>query len=278
MVDSLDNEKDDEYEFTGDSEEEYTPSEHGDMNVGGPEVNLNAEPELEEPFDPMEGGILGEGSPMRKMLTYAGIGVGTVLIALYLNYRGKSVDEQQGLPDQESAQIVSQAVPPVAIKPAPAPAPVVVSPQMVEAPVVLNEQAKEQLSAFADQIRSNQLSIDNIGVRVQSLESSITKMNAVIDRIDKRLKPQEVKKTPVVKKKPVRKAKKVVRRPVHRDLVGLKAVVPGRAWIQTASGYMLTVRVGQRIPGLGRVKAIDAPAGKVVTSSGAVIGYGPGDY
>lgn len=57
----------------------------------------------------------------------------------------------------------------------------------------------------------------------------------------------------------------------------LKALVPGRAWLQTAGGETTTVTIGDRLPGYGIVQMINTQQGIVTTSSGAIIGYGAKD-
>lgn len=53
----------------------------------------------------------------------------------------------------------------------------------------------------------------------------------------------------------------------------VEAVVPQRAWLQTASGATLTVMMGDDVPSLGSVTGIDPYTGNVTTSSGVVIKY-----
>ncbi|TAL63648.1 MAG: hypothetical protein EPN79_15960 [Burkholderiaceae bacterium] len=50
----------------------------------------------------------------------------------------------------------------------------------------------------------------------------------------------------------------------------LKAVVTGRAWFQTTAGTTITASVGDNVPGYGTVEAIDADAGVVRFTNGAV--------
>lgn len=49
------------------------------------------------------------------------------------------------------------------------------------------------------------------------------------------------------------------------------AVIPGRAWLKQADGSILTVIEGDNLGDYGKVLAIDAPAGAVVTSSGITL-------
>lgn len=53
----------------------------------------------------------------------------------------------------------------------------------------------------------------------------------------------------------------------------LRAIIPGRAWIEGSNGEADSVAVGNKIKNYGKVTAIDADAGKVVTSSGKDITY-----
>lgn len=62
-----------------------------------------------------------------------------------------------------------------------------------------------------------------------------------------------------------------------RAVFHLKAVVPGRAWLESCTGILITVKVGDPIRGYGIVKAINATQGWVGMSSGTVIRYGPND-
>jgi intracellular multiplication protein IcmG len=57
----------------------------------------------------------------------------------------------------------------------------------------------------------------------------------------------------------------------------LKALVPGRAWIQSPDGAATTVTLGDRLPGYGIIQMINTDQGIVTTSSGAIIQYGTKD-
>lgn len=57
----------------------------------------------------------------------------------------------------------------------------------------------------------------------------------------------------------------------------LKSVISGRAWLETGKGKLITVKVGDTIPGYGEVTSISPTEGLVGTSSGMTITYGPND-
>lgn len=49
------------------------------------------------------------------------------------------------------------------------------------------------------------------------------------------------------------------------------AIIPGRAWLKTRDGRTITVTEGDDVEGYGKVLAIDAPSGVVITSSGVML-------
>jgi hypothetical protein len=57
----------------------------------------------------------------------------------------------------------------------------------------------------------------------------------------------------------------------------LKAVIVGRAWLESGDGNLITVKQGDVIPEYGTINKIDHNEGWVETSSGLVIGYGRND-
>ena len=53
----------------------------------------------------------------------------------------------------------------------------------------------------------------------------------------------------------------------------VQALIPGRAWLRTSNGGILTVRIGDSIPGYGMVESIDPSQGVITTSSGETIQF-----
>jgi hypothetical protein len=88
----------------------------------------------------------------------------------------------------------------------------------------------------------------------------------------------QVAKPPQAPVKPIVKIKRVV---VYRPFYTVRAVVPGRAWLQQKVDQhivsLITVKVGDFLPGYGRVQMINSRQGKVWTSWGNVINYGSND-
>lgn len=289
MADRLDDDKmeDEEYEFGGeatpDAESSFTP-EYEDFGAQAEaEANLDLEGD-ETPQMPMDG-----PSPLvKKLMTYGAMAVATVALGFYLMHseQSKRTEADGALPEATPAVAKLQADQPLNLTPAPEPTPEpevqqavpVVEPVSVTptpAPAVSAEQA-EQMTGLAKQVESNKLSLDNVQVRLESLQDSIKQG---MDSLQ-----SDIKNLKVTPKPDVKPYKAVKRRPqpvVHREPrehLSVKAIVPGRAWIGSSLGFNRTVTVGDHLPGYGKVHKIDAANGRVVTSSGTVIVYGPGDF
>lgn len=65
--------------------------------------------------------------------------------------------------------------------------------------------------------------------------------------------------------------------PIPAQTYHLKSLITGRAWIEDTEGELLTVKVGDIVPGYGKVTGIDPEGGLVTTASGTNITYGPND-
>jgi intracellular multiplication protein IcmG len=53
----------------------------------------------------------------------------------------------------------------------------------------------------------------------------------------------------------------------------IQAMLPGRAWLITNSGSVMSVRLGEQLPGYGTIDTMDPVEGKILTSSGRIIEY-----
>lgn len=300
------NEKFEEEEYSG--EEEYI-SEYEEP-IGATEI----EPEVQETpvgasADMGQGGMSPQ---IRKMMTWGVIGLGTVLVALYLNFSEKAKRAQaldEGTVDQNSQiapapdlaeqqpeapepQTSSAAESPAPSVPAEAEATATTSPASDETTPVQAEttaatgtvssevaadlaQEKERVTALSQRVKENQSMISSVLIRLNTLEQSINSMSETLKSIDSKVNKPIIK--PEVKKAAVAPKPVAKKRELHR-VYGLKAILPGRAWIESASGDSRSIAVGDRIPGHGTVKMINSVEGYVLTTSGTMIVYGPGDF
>jgi hypothetical protein len=105
--------------------------------------------------------------------------------------------------------------------------------------------------------------------RVQGLESSFSLSNQAVEGLSHqgaRMKPADQSSSFLAPKPP-----EAAPEGPHYTV---EAVVPQRAWLQTSDGSTMTVMMGDEVPHLGTVVAIDPYSGNVTTSSGTVIKYG----
>lgn len=166
---------------------------------------------------------------------------------------------------------------------------VVKSNPVVAQPTPVVVQPNSQLLNQLDSIKSNQTSNqnamsslqDNIsGLKSQltkasannaELAQSVTSLTAEVKLLSDQVNANSKKLAP----KPKKKTKSgYTPKPITYSL---KAVVPGRAWLQSSDGGSYSVAVGDKLAQYGRVKAIDDNSGDVYTTSGKTISYGPND-
>lgn len=130
----------------------------------------------------------------------------------------------------------------------------------VQAHAVDNKQQintiKNNLSQLSNSVSNVQDTLDSMGQQLQSISSQLTQQRSAIQA----LKP----------KKPKRITKRAI---PPRTVYYIQAIMPGRAWLVKPDGTSITVNVGDRLAGYGKITAIAPTQGVVKTSAGVVIGY-----
>lgn len=127
----------------------------------------------------------------------------------------------------------------------------------------------EALDAIQQQNTALRQQVSTLSTRLQGLESSFNQSNQAIEGLSQqvvKIKTNDQSPSVAVPAPP---------QAVSTDVqYSVEAVVPQRAWLQTADGSTITVMIGDDVPGLGAVVAIDPYSGNVTTSSGSVLKYG----
>ena len=118
----------------------------------------------------------------------------------------------------------------------------------------LLENNKSKMAALESKIASNAELISDLKAMLSSLSYNVN----------------QIKKGLIKKPKPVKKAKVI---PVKLKVFSLKAMIHGRAWVESNEGEFMTVKVGDQLPTYGRVIYIDEALGVVKTNSGRDIRY-----
>lgn len=149
----------------------------------------------------------------------------------------------------------------------------------------LSSQAQTELSQLKLLLNQQQTAITQVGQQMnqfttslgtvarehQQLSGAVTSLGKKVAELSQKIDALHKKPS---KKEPVVKSKKVV---VPKVTYYLRALVPGRAWIQNAKGQSRSVSVGNTLPQYGTVIAINPQRGIVLTSSGRLIRYGKND-
>lgn len=137
------------------------------------------------------------------------------------------------------------------------------------------QQLEQQTVAHTANMRTIQADLTGIRNTLMTVNSQLTTLASGLDTVNKRLERKKPPVKPVkVRKRRVKPARK---RAIRREVYFIQAVIPGRAWLKSEKRSTITVSIGTRLPGYGVITRIDPQRGRVMTSSGRIIRYGPGD-
>lgn len=135
-----------------------------------------------------------------------------------------------------------------------------------------------ELSDVRKMASNNQAAIQGVEQQLNTLQNSVvglsqdqTQLNEAVAQLATEFKQLAVE---------VKQPKRVVKRstPVAKPVVYyLRAVVPGRAWIYGSNGRSASITLGDQVKQYGKVLAINAEEGIVLTSSGKVIEFSSTD-
>lgn len=138
-----------------------------------------------------------------------------------------------------------------------------------------------RLNALEQQGNNNQAGIDKLNTEMADVQNTLAAMNAKLTDLTTAMQAvtaQYAEQQERLKMQEAAKHAKVSRRHwAVRPIYYVRALVPGRAWLSTKNGGTVTVGLGGNLPGYGIVQVIDTNQGTVTTSTGAIIGYNPGD-
>lgn len=152
-----------------------------------------------------------------------------------------------------------KVITPVAQVPAP-PSPEVISLMQQ------NQANREELDKMAENVNKTQSALQSMQDKLDSLTQTINELSAQ-NQILKETLHKPATKHPTKK----RAARKM-------ESYHIKAIIPGRVWLESDSGKVATLRVGDNLPGYGIIQLISPQQGLVMTSSGMAIQYGANDF
>lgn len=138
------------------------------------------------------------------------------------------------------------------------------------------EQSTSKIGTVNQQLSQLSNSVANVQSTLQAISNQLQSINSTLQQQQAEIAVLKAQKRPVYKPRVVRKRYRAPRRVIKRTVYYIQAMLPGRAWLILPNGSTITVTVGSRLPGYGRVRSIDPIRGIVKTSSGAIIRYKSG--
>ena len=264
MDDKTTTSPDAEYKFTGLDETPTDVAGSADPAVGG-EAPASMPP---------------SGSSLGKINWHKLIVPGAITLAIFLLYgifnfynnRDTRAVEQQKIQAQEVAAkqqevISAPAIKEVVVQPAPS---FLNNDQITQVQAAVQQKisaAEQEISSNRDQISSLKDAISKAQQDISSVGQNINQLTGVTQQL---LVEIQQLKAPKIKPK-----KKVVKPlPIYH----VRAIVPGRVWLESADGKSVTLRVGDSLEGYGTVDVISPRQGMVLMSNGSYIQYGVNDF
>jgi intracellular multiplication protein IcmG len=134
-----------------------------------------------------------------------------------------------------------------------------------------NEGIQTQVETLAQMAQQNQAEVQQLQGNLQQTQSLLAQMGKNMDNLGSQIQNLN-QKLARVNLSNVRGARVIKMAP--RAVYRVRAIIPGRAWLENSVGRTLTVQTGDEISRYGQVLIIDAAQGVVVTSSGDTIRFG----
>lgn len=254
MADDNENEFEEEFDF--ESEDDLLES---------------AESEFGE--EPVDYGSTGE-SKLPPLPVLIGGGAAGLVLLIAIGYFVFSGDEEPAPPP-----------PPPIVEPEPEPAPPPPPPSPWDTGDALSDEPKITPKDVVDKIESQEKQINQ---KIQALEMKLNELLSKLSRIDQQMVASTRDITDVnLKLEAINQELKMMAAPppVMKEEAKVEplsnaytnptftvhAIIPGRAWLKSRDGNTITVTEGDEIEGYGKVLAIDAPSGVVITSSGVML-------
>ncbi len=138
----------------------------------------------------------------------------------------------------------------------------------------LSKTENQNKESFADKKELQQLE-KNVAILQQDLSklaAFMIEMQNQTDALNQKMDDLQVKIDRLTTQP---KAKVVNQKPtVQREKYTIRAIVPGRAWLISAKGDSIDVKVGDILPGYGEIKLIAPKKGLIFTADGSIIKLG----
>lgn len=155
--------------------------------------------------------------------------------------------------------------------------------QQQPAPFLSNDQIVEQVQTAVQQklsevnreMSSNRGQLSSLGEAISKAQHDISGISQNVGQLTVAMQ-QVLAEIQQLKTPKIKTAKKKLSKPLA--IYHIRAIVPGRVWLESADGKSATLRVGDSLEGYGTVEVISPRQGMVLMSNGSYIQYGINDF
>ncbi|HVV69312.1 MAG TPA: hypothetical protein VHE99_09840 [Gammaproteobacteria bacterium] len=272
-----------------------TSAEHPDLEYEYTEDQLTEKPGTEPIIEKeLEAPKAKSRFSRKKIITVVVVCAMVGAIFQFLNNRDKAAENGSQPEIEQTAKVVKKAKP-VAEKPIarqniaevvqskPAIKPQLTVTKVAEPEITKQEPtAIEQLeklpapatsvatTQYQPEIKELQTGLNTVNQSVSGLQQTLltltNSVQALSNQVAQLSKEQKAKSVAMAQAKPEVKVQYY-----------LKAIITGRAWIESETGDLTTVKVGDELPSYGTITAIDPENATVTTSAGGTIKHAPND-
>lgn len=237
---------------------EYRLKDEGADYLGGP---------IKSPLGP-KGSFF---SKYKKFLIPIGLIIAIIFVYKILSWFSGSNQTIQNPQQQTITKPTSQPVQNVTVPP-----PVPSATQLL---MQQNDAMKQKVDAVTEQLQTTQGTVTALNDIInqnkndlQTLSKTVDTLNASVQTLTQNMQEINAKLT-----KPA-KSKRLVRVRYRRLTYHVKAIVPGRVWLESSDGEEVSLKQGDRLNDYGRVVNINPKDGIVKMSNGKIIKYGLNDF
>ncbi len=219
----------------------------------------------EHEYEPIEAPL--KRSWVRRIMNRRVITIIVLMIAVFVVYQfvGKGPETKEEINHVTATQ--------PSILPATTPVETA-QPTIAQAPVS-SLTAVPSEDTLKQQVQQNQMQIQQLQTSMQQLQTSINQMTDQITSLTSSVGNVTQSITAAPAPKVIYQVQRIAPRP---PVYHVRAVVPGRAWLEQARSHAtLTVRTGDHVSGYGTITGINSRTGIVSTSSGRIIRFGSND-
>jgi len=181
--------------------------------------------------------------------------------------------------------VVKQAARVQAVSPKvsmPAPSPVQISNQALDNTDKKITALEQERSRLQTDVYAMQKQIIDVTQTVGGMTASLNDIKQSMEQINDKMEQQSQQ---MVRLQSIKRTKRRASTPrvkkvtpqVEQTQYYIQAIIPGRAWLMSTKGAMLTVSQGSAVPGYGDVRLINPKLGRIFMSSGRVIQFSQAD-